>query len=129
MAKSCKYHNCNKKIPAGRTYCSKECYIKDKHFIINLNEDISFKRVKNLTHNCLHCKKKLRKGEICLCFSPISRFKTFYGSYGECCYTKRIPIYIHIDCIKPFCKSIIKFKEDNAEHIEKLQLKLIERNI
>jgi len=133
MVKLCKY--CNKEIKAGKTYCSKECYVKDRHFIIKLNEDISFKRVKNLTHTCLHCKKKISKGQLCLCFSPMSKFKTYYdsliGTYEleERNNNKRIPIYIHIDCIKSFCESLNKFKEDNSEHLEELQLKLIERNI
>ena len=126
MVKLCKY--CNKKIPASRIYCSRECFDNDKCFIVKLNEDVGVKRVKNLTHNCLYCKKKLRKGELVLCLSQRVRFKTFEGSY-EGCHNKIIPFYIHIDCIKPFCESLVKFKDDNSEHIEELTLKLIERNI
>ena len=127
MVKLCKYCN-KKKIPAGRTYCSRECWDKDKSFLVRLDEDIEVKRVKNLMHKCLYCKKKLRKGELCLCLSQKVRFKTFEYD-DEMCHNKIIPFYIHIDCIKPFCEQLIKFKDDNAEHIEELTLKLIERNI
>lgn len=123
--KLCKY--CDKKITKG-VYCNRRCWEKDKTFMVRLDTDIVFKRVKNLTHTCLHCKQKLLKGEICLSLSQRTRFKTF-DEYSEGCHRKRIPIYIHIDCIKPFCESLVKFSEDNTERIEELQLKLIERNI
>jgi len=79
---------------------------------INLNKTIGFSRCKVEGYQrCSYCGEFIGKGNIALSIRKIC--------------SNPLNVWIHIGCIKSFCKDIIKFQKENYKEILAESIELV----